>query len=243
VTASTVISDKPLRPDERPLAEYRSVCGTSIVAAVLGLSSAIVLVNPLLAPVPIAALVAAIIALISIAGSGGQLVGRIPAIVGLCLATFFLGWGGAGHLMRQALLEQRAKEAADGWLGLLQNGHAQQAHQFRLPPASRLSSPEALAEHYEKSKEAAEELQTFTSSTGVRDLLALGSAAVLRFEGLVTATRDGFSDILVLKYNYTRPAGEAQPIWVHVTRRYDDSTKRPEWEVGGLSMTPPPGSQ
>jgi hypothetical protein len=243
VTAISTTTDRPLRPDEKPLAEYRSVSGLAVAAAILGVVSAVILVNPLLTPVPVAALVASLVALRSIGVSGGQLVGRIPALVGLCLATFFLGWGFTAHLARQSLLEERAKQAADGWLELLRDGKVEQAHQFRLSPAARLSSPEALAEHYKNNKEAAEDLQTFRSGSGVRDLTTFGADAELKFEGLASTLRDGFSDIIVLKYSYARPAGERQPVWVHTTRRYNETTKRPEWEISGLSTTPPQGSQ
>jgi len=243
VTASTVTSDKTLRPDERPLAEYRSVSGMAVAAAGLGIVSAIVLLNPLLAPVPIAALACAIAALYTIANSGGQLVGRIPAVIGLCLATFFLGWGFTAHLARQSFLERRAKEAADGWLDLLQNGKAEQAHQFRQSAASRHSSPEALAQHYKNNPEAAEDLKAFMSSPGVRDLMTFGADADVRFEGLASALHEGFTDMLTLRYSYARLAGERQPIWVHLSRRYDETTKRPEWQISGLSTTPPQNSQ
>jgi hypothetical protein len=243
VTAPSTTTDRPLRPDEKPLAEYRSVSGLAVAAALLGLVSAVVLVNPLLAPVPVAGLIAALVALRAIGNSGGQLVGRLPALVGLCLATFFLGWGLTAHLARQSLLEKRAKQAADGWLELLQNGKVEQAHQFRLSPASRLSSSEALAEHYKNNKEAAEDLQVFKTGSGVRDLMTFGADAEVQFEGLASALKDGFSDILVLKYSYARPSGERQPMWVHVSRRHDEATKRPEWEVSGLSTTPPQNAQ
>jgi len=243
VTASTVTSDRPLWPDEKSLAEYRSVSGMAVAAAGLGIVSAVVLVNPLLAPVPIAAFIAAVVALRSIGNSGGQLVGRIPAYAGLCLATFFLGWGFAAHLARQSLLEQRGKEAADGWLELLMQRKPEQAHQFRQSAASRLSSPEAVADHYNNNKEAADDLKAFVSSAGVRDLMTFGADAEVQFEGLVTSLHEGFSDILVLRYSYAKPAGERQPIWVHLSRRYDETTKRPEWEISGLSTTPPAGTQ
>lgn len=243
MAASIVNSQQALRPDEKPLAEYRSVSGVAVAAAILGLASPLALLNPLLAPVPIAALVAAVVALQAIRGSGGQLVGRIPALVGLCLATFFLGWGFTSHLTRQSLLEQRAKEAVDGWLMLLQEGKVEQAHQYRLSPVARLSSPEALTDHYNSNKEAGEDLKSFRSSPGVRDLMTFGPDAKVQFEGLASTVRDGFSDIIVLKYSYARPAGARQPVWVHATRRYDDSTKRPEWEIGGLSLSPPQNSQ
>ena len=243
MTAPPTIADQPLRPDEKPLAEYRSVSTLAVAAAILGVVSAVILVNPLLAPLPVAALIAALVALRAIANSGGQLVGRIPALVGLCLATFFLGWGFTAHLARQSLLETRAKQAADGWLKLLQDGKVEQAHQFRLSPAARLSSSEALAEHYKSNKEAAEDLQVFKTGSGVRDLMTFGADSEVQFEGLASAVKDGYTDILILKYSYARPSGERQPMWVHVSRRHDETTKRPEWEVSGLSTTPPQNLQ
>ena len=57
-----------------------------------------------------------------IAASNGQLVGRLPAILGLCLAALFLGWGLTRHFSRQAALESAARRASEGWLALVQAG-------------------------------------------------------------------------------------------------------------------------
>src|SRR5436309_2502178 len=111
MTASTVVPPQSLRPDEVPLAEYRSVSRAAVAAVGLGLASSVVLITPLLAVVPIAAVIAAAVALRSIAASAGQLIGRAPAVVGLCLATFFLGWGLTWGVARQTAVEQRARQA------------------------------------------------------------------------------------------------------------------------------------
>jgi hypothetical protein len=248
MTASTAPSKSPpvLRPDEQPMAPYRSIAPLAIVAAVLGIASALVLTTPLLAPLPVAAIVASIAALRTIAGSRGELAGRVPAIAGLCLATFFLGLGLSRHLSRQSMLEQRAREMADVFMGLLQDGKSREAHQFRQTPSARITSPEAMAEHYEKNKEAAQDLQTFTSSTGIKDLIVRGRQADLKFDSVSSASRDGQSDMLVLKYSYL-PAGAAesgrQYLWLHINRKYDESSKRPQWEIGGIQNTPPVGSE
>src|SRR5256885_5271102 len=142
-----------LLPDDQPVAHYRSVAPLAVVTLVLGFSSALILTTPLLAPVPVAAIVVGIAALRAIRTSGGQLAGRVPAIAGLCLATFFLGFGLSRHLARQSALEQRAREMADVFLRLLQEGRSQEAHQFRLSPVLRITAPEALVEHYEKNVE------------------------------------------------------------------------------------------
>src|SRR5438128_216869 len=106
MTASTVLPPQPHLPDEKPVAEYRSIAPVALVAVGLGLASALVLITPLLAIIPCAAIVAGLVALRAISSSQGQLAGRAPAIAGLCLATLFLGYGLTRHLARQSLLEQ-----------------------------------------------------------------------------------------------------------------------------------------
>jgi hypothetical protein len=233
----------PVRPDEKPVAEYRSIAPMAVVAAGLGLAAAIVLTTPLLAPVPIAGIIVALAALRAIRNSRGELLGAPIAIVGLSLSMFFLGWGVAQHVGRQAVLEQRAREMADVFLDLLMQGRLREAHQFRQSPALRITAPEALAEHYEKNKEAAHELQTFSLSTGVKDLVTRGKAADVRFESIANATHDGQTDTLILRYSYapTSDAAERKPLWVHITRRYDDGSKHHQWEVGGINDTRPYG--
>jgi hypothetical protein len=228
------------------MAQYRSVAPMAIVAAGLGLASALVLTTPLLAPLPVAAIVVSIAALRTIAVSRGELTGRVPAIAGLCIATFLLGLGLSRHLSRQSILEERAREMADVFLGLLQEGKSREAHQFRQTPSSRITSPEAMTEHYEKNKEAAQDLQTFTSSTGIKDLIVRGRQADVKFDSVSSASQDGQSDLLVLKYSYL-PSGASESgrqfLWLHINRKYDESTKRPQWEIGGIQSSPPMGTE
>jgi hypothetical protein len=238
------VTTKPevLRPDEQPLAHYRSIAPLAIVAVLLGIVSALILTTPLLAPLPVAALVAGIAALRSIRRSGDQLAGRSVAIAGLCLATFFLGLGFARHLARQATLEERGREMSDVFFRLLEENRPQQAHQFRVSPALRISAPEAIVEHYDKNAEAAKELQGFISSAVIKDVIARGKDADVRFEAVSSATHEGQTDMLILKYSYVPKAdGERQSIWVHVNRRYDETTKQNQWEFGGVQNSLPMG--
>jgi hypothetical protein len=246
MTASTATPRQPLRADEQALSQYRSVAPLAIVAVGLGVASALILTTPLLAPIPVAAIVVAIAALRAISASSNQLAGRALAVVGLCLATFFLGLGLSRHLYRQTMLEVRAREMADTFVGLLEDGKAKQAHQFRQSPALRITAPEAIAEHYEKNQEAAKELQGFVSSPGIKELIARSRQADARFEEFVSAARDGQTDMLVLKYSYDAGGaspGQRQPLWIHINRKYDDSTKRHQWEVAGVQNTPPLGTE
>jgi hypothetical protein len=243
MSASTASPPQKLLPDEQPLAEYRSLAPLAVVSVILGVASALILTSPLLAPLPVAAIVAAIAALRTISRSGGQLAGSGVAIVGLCLGTFFLGLGLTSHLARQRVLEQRAHEMTAAFLGLLQEGKAREAHQFRQPASNRLSAPEAIKEYYEKNSEAAKELQGFATSPVVKDLTLLGHDANVRFEAVSSATRDGKTDMLVLRYSFQPAGGSAprKPIYVHVNRRYDEASKRYQWDISGVSDMPPPG--
>jgi hypothetical protein len=245
MSAPPLTTPHSLLPDEQPVAHYRSIAPLAIVAVLLGLASALILTTPLLAPIPVAAIVVGITALRAIRTSAGQLAGQAPAIAGLCLATFFLGLGLSHHLARQTALEQRAREMADIFLGLLQDGRWQEAHQFRRTPALRITAPEAIKEHYEKNAEAAKELQGFVSSMSIKDLVNRGREADVRFENVHSASRDGQSDMLVLKYSYQPPdaASDRKYLWVHINRKYDESTKRHEWDIGGIQTTPPMGTE
>jgi len=246
MSTTAPMKPQPHLSDEKPLAEYRSVAPLAVLAVFLGIASAVILTTPLLAPVPVAGIVVGIAALRSIRASGEQLAGRSVAIAGLCLATFFLGFGLSRHLARQTTLEQRALEMTNVFLRLLQEGRTREAHQFRLSPSVRLTAPEAIAEHYSKNAEAASELQSFIGSTGVKSLIARGHDADVQFVGVSSATRDGKTDMLVLKYSYvpsSLKSSERQFFWVHINRKFDESTKRHEWEVGGIQDRPPQGTE
>jgi hypothetical protein len=241
--AVSSVAEKPVRADELPVAEYRAIAPLAFVALGLGLSAALVIVSPLLAPLPVGGAIAAVVALVSIRRSRGELTGAWIAMAGLCLSLFFLGFGLTRHLGRQGTLEERAREIAGVFLDLVMEGRVQEAHQFRQSPGMRITSPEAIAEHYEKNKEAAQELASFKNSEGVKDLVASGKKADVRFENLHSATRDGQSDMLVLKYSYlTETSGERKPLWVYINRRWDEGSKRHQWDVGGIQNTPPYGS-
>lgn len=245
MSASTANAPQTLLPDEQPLAGYRSVAPSALLALGLGIASALILTTPLLAPLPVAAIVVATIALRAIRSSGGQLIGQTPAITGLCLAAFFLGLEMAQQFSRQSVLEARAREMGDIFVNLLQDGKSQEAHQFRQPAGARITAPEAIAEHYEKNPEAAKELQSFVSLPGVKDLIVRSRSADVKFEGITSSVREGQTDMLVLKYSYL-PAADSttrKNLWAHLNRRFDESTKRPQWDVSGVTTEPPAGKE
>jgi len=234
-----------LRPDEQPVSQYRAISRSAVAALGLGLLSAVVLINPILAPRALVAMLIAAVALRTIAASQGQIIGTSAAIVGLCLATLFLGWGITRHFSRQSAVATHGRQLADSWIKLVQSGNLQQALQLRQAAAARITAADALAAHYEKDADAAKELQEFGSQHIVKELLALGDRAQVRFEGYASAFHEGFDDRLVLKYSYDKPQAPdgRQPFWVHLNRRLDGSTKRAGWQVDGASSHPPQGAE
>jgi hypothetical protein len=240
-------STVPLSEVGSPEAEVTFRPRTSLAARLsllFGLAAVLVLVSPLLAILALAGAVSGGVALWAIRRSDGVLAGQGLALCGLALSVFFLGLGLTRHLTRQSLLEQRARELVDVWVRLLQEGKAQQAHQFRRPPAQRIRSPEALQEHYATNKEASQELQSFVSAPGIKELIQHGAAADARFEEVVSSVREGESDLVLLKYSYVSDRAHPdyrQPMWIYVHRRYDEGSKRFQWEVGAVQTTPPPG--
>lgn len=235
--------ERPAQSDELIVAEYRSIASLAFVSLGLGLGSVIILLTPLLAPLPVGGIAAGIAALRAIRKSRGELAGSAIAIAGLSLSMFFLGMGLTRHLGRQGTLEQRGREMASVFLDLLMEGRVKEAHQFRQSPTTRITSPEAIAEHYEKNKEAAQELETFNNTAGVKDLVRRGKEADVQYESLHSATRDGKTDMLVLRYSYLPESNaERKPLWIFINRRYDEGSKRHQWDIGGIQNTPPFGS-
>ena len=241
MTASVAPPTDSLRPDERPLAEYRAVSLTAIAALLLGFASALTLVNPLLSIVPLAAIACSAIALRAIATSDGQLVGRRLALAGLCLATLMLGWGLAQYTVRQAALVTQAQRVGEGWLALVRQGEIQAAHQLMQPPAQRLSSEEATAKHYEMNEEARKNLQAFVSGTPIKEFITLGPDASFRYDSVAAQYREGFMDHVVLKYTFAgaRESSATTPIWITVMRSVDEKTRQAEWTIRSADARAP----
>lgn len=209
-----------LNSHEQALAQYRSISKLSLVALGLGLASALVLVNPLLAPVPLIAVIVAALSLRIIRQSGGQVVGRIPAIVGLCLATLFLGWGVSARFSRAWTLEWHARQMAEAWLKMVAEGDLEQADQLRRPSHVRMRSEDSRREFYRRNPEALAEMSTFFAEPGFREFIAQGAEVKYRFDSLTGVERSTQYDRLVLRYTFDNARSEPRSIWVTVKREW-----------------------
>ncbi len=118
---------------ERDLESYRAPSMWGPVALLLGIISAVAVIGPLLWILPVTAAIFAVVALWRIRASGGQLLGRGMAVLGLVLAIFFGMAGPARTLSREYWLETRADRFAHGFIEVLENGKKYEAHQLTKP--------------------------------------------------------------------------------------------------------------
>jgi hypothetical protein len=220
---------------EQALVEYRSVSKLALVALGLGLASALVLINPLLAPIPLLTIVLAAFSLRSIHQSGGQVVGRAPAIFGLCLATFFLGWGVAARFSRAVTLETHARGLADAWLKLVSEGDLQQADQLRLPGHNRMVSAAGRREFYDKNPDMAKSMDDFFATPPLREFVTQGKAAKYQFEALDSAERAAYFDRVVLRYSFGDPQAEGGRRSLLITVKREVHEDHTDWMVESVA--------
>jgi hypothetical protein len=230
--SASALQSPELRPDEQPLAEYVPVSRLAIAALGLGLTSPLVLVSPLLVVVPLAGLAVAVLALRQIAFSGQSLQGRWLAMVGLSLATLFLGWGLSRQVSRQLLLAEQAQRFADGWLALVRDGKLHEADQMRHSQSSRIEGEAALTKFYAANREAAESFQGFFDTPALKSFRAAGPQVVWEPDGIAAQSRSNHGDELVLKFNYRGPTETSwRSIWITVARTVEGRAQTPSWEV------------
>ena len=216
---------------EEALALSKTVSRTAIVTLVLGLFSALTLVSLLLAFVPLLAIILGALSLRGIRASDGRVVGRLPVVIGVCLATFFLGWAATQRFGRELTIEGHGRRFAEAWLALVAEGDLHQAHQMTMPAHNRMQSAELRRQFYQKNPSALEDLNKFFSKSPVKEFIAQGPKVRFRFESPAGGDRAGFQDRLVLKYVYDRGDGGPVPMWITVRREYHMEDEHADWEV------------
>jgi len=233
---------QPLTPTAEPALEtYRDVSRAAVAALLLGLASPLVLASPLLAIVPLGAICLSVVALRGIWASEGQLVGRWPAVIGLCLATFSLGVGLSWTLSRQAHVQTQATKFADQWLALLASGNQQQAHQLKLSQRERVTDPQALDSYYKARVEASKDLQQMATSDALATFILQGRSVAFRRRGIASQQHAGQKDQVVLEYEYDRVKMEPQHLWITVERELAEEGSA-DWRIGYVGTFDPNSS-
>jgi hypothetical protein len=215
--------------------QYRSISKLAVLALGLGLASALVLISPLLAPIPLLAIVVAVLGLRGIHASGGQVAGRALAVAGLCLATLFLGWGISARFSRAWTLESRACEFAEAWLMLVAEGDLQQADQLRMAAHIRMRSVAARKEFYEKNPDAQKALETFFAQPAIRNLIAHGKNARFHYDALGAMERSPQRDRVTLRYTIGDSAGGGGQPALLITIKSELEEDHVDWQVENVA--------
>lgn len=160
--------------------EYRVLSGLAVAGLVLGVLSAVALIEPRAAFVAVAGVLASILALWRIARRSPELVGRKAAIAGLLL-SLLLGSVALGHVLTYRwLLIHQTRQVGMAWFDLLAQGQPQAAHQLLVKPNDRQTPGNDLWKFYRADENRYKSLEHFVNEPLPRTLLALGDRATVR---------------------------------------------------------------
>jgi hypothetical protein len=228
--------DGALRSDEVAVAQYHSISRAAILSVFLGLLSGLALMHPLLVPIPLIAIATALIGLRNIRLSRGELIGRRIAIVGLCLATFFLGWSVSWNFSRQRMIELQAATVAEGWLDLLAAGKLNQAHQLTQSADRRVLDEAVRDAMYAAEAEAVADRDKWFGKDPIKGFIAFGQDAEYRLMSVVETSKQTGFDYVCLRYSFypTDRPDEAKDLLVVVRRESGHSVHPGDWRVMSL---------
>jgi len=116
---------------------YTSLSSLAVIALVLGVLSALAFTSTLLIVFPVAAVVTALIALISIRSSEGSLSGTFLAQAGLALGVLCAAASLARLEIRDYFFQAQADRVAQGWCELLSEGATMEALDWMSGSAKR----------------------------------------------------------------------------------------------------------
>jgi hypothetical protein len=229
-----------LPPEEARVVQYRAVSRAALAALALGIASAAALISPILVVVPLAAVVAGLVALRTIQAGGGLVVGRWLATAGICLALLLGSWGVVRHFSRQMALADQAIRLADGWLELVRRGQREAAHQLTLRAGERMSSLAAAEEYYRTNIQASDSLARYFESEPLKSFVTAGPEVQFRLDSVAQQVQHTHDDEIALKYTFDGPDGR-RPMWIVVVREVDEKTGRAAWDIRRVQADPPQG--
>jgi len=241
MTTSLKHHDGTLHSDEVSVAQYHSVSRSAILSVFLGLLSALALMHLLFVPIAILAIATALVGLRNIRASRGELIGSRVAIVGLCLATLFLGWSLSWTFSRQQAIESQATTVANAWLDLLASGKLNQAHQLTQAPDRRVLDEAMRDEMYASEAEAVADRDKWFGKDPVKSFIELGPNVRYRLESVVeTSTQTGLDYVSLLYLYYpAERTEETKELMIFLQRDAGDAHHPGDWRISNLGDAAP----
>jgi hypothetical protein len=196
---TTIQPDDPLLDAPIDEIEYRSVSALAVVAFALGILSLLALISPVLWIVPVAAVAVALIA-IRVIKNDPQKSGQRLATIGLFVAVCVGIWAVSYHFSREWYLFHKARQFADDWLAVVQDGNLYEAHQLHLPYVDRFEDKDKLAEYYDSLVDVEDSVTEFFGEKPLDEFVENASRGKVEYVGGTSHTTFGKSDFLTLKY-------------------------------------------
>jgi hypothetical protein len=230
VDADQVELADPEQPDEL---QYRAVSPLAVVAVLAGIASAVALLHPVLWFVPLVAIGLAVAALRSVARSPDTLVGRKAALAAMGLAVFFGSFAPARVYVQRSIISSRAREFAEMWLTLVQDGELQEAFQWSLSPDERVTAGVDLEQFYQSNPEQHEAFSEYFRHEPLSILAEWGARGQIEFIDNVS-TMGGVDDSVAIQdYRIVFPRDDLAPLAVrlHLGRTISRISGEPSWRV------------
>jgi hypothetical protein len=231
---STGQTDVSLPPaaDESAAVEndYRTVSSLAVVSLIVGIAAPLCLFAPLLSVIPLFGAALAIVALRRVDLSGGVMIGRRAALLGLALCVGSLCAASSHSFAFRYLRIKQAAAVGSEWIGLVVAGQTQQA--FDLTTASlRVPSP-----HEEGSPAESDPAAKFAATAPVPSLVHIGPGASVRLERNLSYVLGKQGECLVEQRYSVTPAddrADRTPMAVRLTLHLDrlPGQAQPRWLV------------
>lgn len=221
--------------------EFQSLSATAALALALGLASFAALATPLLIIVPVAAILAALLAFAKIRTAGGGLTGTGLARWGLALGIACLAATIVRAPVRDALMHRQASQVGRQWLDLIAEGRRRDALLIMSGTAlSALAPPPASPEAPPPKPEDVEALmlENLRINKTAERLAALKrplSIAVTPAGGEWPAF-DGKRTLMMEDYDVTSASGESCRVQVRLARTAEQEATGTPWRVDSWAI-------
>jgi hypothetical protein len=221
--------------------EFQSLSGAAALALALGLASPAALATPLLVIVPVAAILAALLAFAKIRTSAGGLTGASLARWGLALGVACLAATIVRAPVRDALMHRQASQAGREWLDLVAAGRRRDAllimsgtalSALAPPPASPEAPPpkpedvEAIMLEKLRANKTAQRLAELKPPLAIAATPAVGDWPAF----------DGKRTLMMEDYTISSASGETCRVQVRLARTVEQEATGTPWRVDSWQL-------
>lgn len=165
--------------DPEQTTEYRTLSVLAIISLIIGLAAPLAVAAPFLLAIPLFGIAVSLVALRTIAVSGGVLAGRWAATVGLALCVASAVLPVSHDLIQRAVRLRQAETFGRSWVGMVTAGNIKQAFALTadgtrpMPPAEPNAPPKPAP------------YETFIEQPIIKALQAAGPGADIRVRDTV----------------------------------------------------------